>query len=469
MDLSKLTDEQVGVALKVIEAAKKHGINPDFVLPMVRVESGFNPNAKSSAGAIGPMQLMPGTAKDLGVDPNDIDQNIDGGIRYLKSLIQNERLKNNPNYIFAAYNAGPNSKFFTTGDFKDLPDETVMHVVKVMGNYGENVPSMVLGEEPAPEEEQPTEEAEETPSEPARDTSSLEAGLALSAIGTGAGSVYAAKAPVFRMAQRVGLLPGGKPISPSDAASLVEKTMSGAAPESVVRRSGHGGENWQRSLTGISTPGAQMDKSSLDLAKRMQGTIGINGAPGFTGGMITEGGIILGPRDAPAARLAQQVQQAQALQREAQFQQSLKKATQPGMFERGAGALLGSTPVRTGLAGFGVGYNAQDAFNRLQEGDTLGASLSAGAAGASGLSVIPKLLPMMAPTAVGLTTAAQVANDLRQGKRQEAAESGLSGLAAVLPRIFGPLGALLYSGGLNAGEDEELKRRRALPPTVTSP
>jgi soluble lytic murein transglycosylase-like protein len=74
---------------------------------MMRVESGGEKDptkAVSPKGAIGPMQLMPGTAKDLGVDPNDWKQNIDGGLRYLGNNIK--RFGSVPLGV-AAYHAGP--------------------------------------------------------------------------------------------------------------------------------------------------------------------------------------------------------------------------------------------------------------------------------------------------------------------------------------------------------------------------
>ena len=476
MDLSKLDDEQIKVALKVIASAKKHGINPDFVLPMVNAESGFRPNAHSGK-AIGPMQLTPATAKDLKVDPHNVDENIDGGMRFLKGLVENKKLGGDPHNIFAAYNAGPNAKFFETGDLKDLPDETVSHVVKVMGSYGGEVPEMtVTPTEPekaapeaagAPEEQYSGETVPTVPTQAEQNRDAKTAGAVGAAVGTGAGSVYAAKAPIFRMAQRVGLLPGGKPIAPAEAAALAERVMTPGAPvESVVRKP-HGGENWQKALTGISTPNAQMDKASLDLAKGMNQAVGHGGAPGFTGGTITPGGIILSPQDAAAVQVRQQAAAAQAAENEARLQQSLQRASRPDIVQRGARAVVNSAPVRTGLAGMGVGFNAQDAYNKFQQGDTLGGALATGAAGASGLSLVPQLARVMGPAAVGLTTASQVAGDLRQGNPQGAAESGLSGLTALFPRVFGPLGAALYSRGLNEGEEEELKRRRMLAPTIS--
>lgn len=476
MDLSKFDDEQVKVALKVIDSAKKHGINPDFVLPMVYAESAFRPDAHSGK-AIGPMQLTPGTAKDLGVDPHNLDQNIDGGMRFLKSLVENKKLGGDPHNIFAAYNAGPNAKFFETGNLSDLPDETVGHVVRLMGSYGNNVPSMTI----APQEETKTTPEPDTktdeqysgrpiatePSSTEQDWSAKATGAVGAAIGAGAGSLYSAKAPAFRLAQRIGLLPGGKPITPSDAAELVEKTMTTNAPEPAGRKP-HGGENWQKSLTGISTPGAQMDKASLDLAKGMQQTVGIGGAPGFTGGTITPGGVILSPQDAAAVSARQQAQALKAAETEARLQQMIRDAMKADTVKQRFGAAVSSAPVRGAMAGMGVGFNLQDAYQKMvNQGDYLGGSAALGGAGASALGLVPRLAPVMNPAAIGLTTAAQMIGDIKRGDRQAAAESGLTGLTALAPRVFGPLSAVTYSRGLNEGEKEELRRRRALPPTIS--
>lgn len=473
MDLSKLDDDQIQVALKVIESARKHGINPDFVLPMVNAESGFRPNASSGA-AVGPMQLTAATAKDLGVDPTNVDQNIDGGMRFLKSLIENKKLKGDPHYIFAAYNAGPNAKFFQTGEIKDLPDETVNHVVRVMRSFGDKLPSVELEKapeiraEPTPmsaEDQYVGEPVASEPTEAEKIRTPKELGVSGAALGAGAGSVYTAKAPLFRMAQRVGILPGGKPISPAEAADLVERTMGGV-PEAAARPMS-GGEKWQRSLTGISTPGAQMGKESLDLAKGMQGAVGIGGAPGFTGGTITPGGVILSPQDAAAIKAKQELAAAQIAERDARFRQTLQNAVKPDSVAGAARTLLRSAPVRGAMAGLGTGYNAQDAYQKFTEGDLLGGAAATGAAGASALTLVPKLARVMGPAAIGLTTGSQMIGDIRRGDRQAAAEDALTGLTALAPRLFGPLAAGVYSRGLNEGEAEELARRRMLPPTLS--
>lgn len=88
----------------VRQAAVRHGVPEDLALAVANRESRFRPDAVSPAGAIGVMQLMPGTAKDLGVDPRDPAQNIEGGVRY---LAQQMRDFGDPKLALAAYNAGP--------------------------------------------------------------------------------------------------------------------------------------------------------------------------------------------------------------------------------------------------------------------------------------------------------------------------------------------------------------------------
>jgi soluble lytic murein transglycosylase-like protein len=86
-------------------AADRYGLPRELVRSVMAAESGFEPLAISPKGAIGLMQLMPSTARELGVDAHDPAQNVDGGVRYLRDLL--EKYNYGLRHALAAYNAGP--------------------------------------------------------------------------------------------------------------------------------------------------------------------------------------------------------------------------------------------------------------------------------------------------------------------------------------------------------------------------
>jgi len=112
------------------QTAQKYGLDPDMFVRQIQAESAFNPAAVSSAGAIGLGQLMPATAKELGVDPTDPAQNLEGAARYMKQLLG--RYDGNQTLALAAYNAGMGNVDKAGGvpNFK----ETQNYIAKIMGS-----------------------------------------------------------------------------------------------------------------------------------------------------------------------------------------------------------------------------------------------------------------------------------------------------------------------------------------------
>lgn len=113
----------------ILTKATAVGLNPALVQALVRVESGYDPKARSPKGALGLGQLMPGTAALLAVaDPLDPEQNLDGSVRYLATLLwEFGDLRS----ALAAYNAGPD----VVRRRRPVPRETVVYVENVLREF----------------------------------------------------------------------------------------------------------------------------------------------------------------------------------------------------------------------------------------------------------------------------------------------------------------------------------------------
>jgi hypothetical protein len=125
-----LNQAKLGAIVK--KYAEEHGVDEDLVWAVMRQESGFNSRAVSPKGAMGLMQLMPGTAALMGVkDPFDVEQNIAGGIKYLETCLN--RFDQDVSLALAAYNAGPGNvvKYQGCPPFQ----ETRHYVAAVLAGY----------------------------------------------------------------------------------------------------------------------------------------------------------------------------------------------------------------------------------------------------------------------------------------------------------------------------------------------
>ena len=116
----------------IAQAARRHELDPALLTAVVGQESGFRQRAISGAGAMGLMQLMPETARELGVrDPFDPAQNLDGGAKYLRGLI--DRYHGRLDLALAAYNAGPGA----VDRYGGVPPyrETQNYVANILASY----------------------------------------------------------------------------------------------------------------------------------------------------------------------------------------------------------------------------------------------------------------------------------------------------------------------------------------------
>lgn len=132
----KTINERIDSAISI--SSKKYGVDENLIRAIIKVESNFNPNTVSKAGAKGLMQLMPENCKDLGIsDPFNIEQNIDGGTRHIKEYL--DKYNGDVEMALMAYNGGPTRMarrgVRSINDIYKMPKETQNYVPKVMKYY----------------------------------------------------------------------------------------------------------------------------------------------------------------------------------------------------------------------------------------------------------------------------------------------------------------------------------------------
>jgi soluble lytic murein transglycosylase-like protein len=117
------------------QTSQKYNVDADLVKAVIQNESNYDPNAVSSAGALGLMQLMPATAASLGVDnPMNPEENIEGGVKLLRELLN--QFGGNLTNVVAAYNAGAGA----VQQYGGVPpyQETQLYVNRVLSTYGKS-------------------------------------------------------------------------------------------------------------------------------------------------------------------------------------------------------------------------------------------------------------------------------------------------------------------------------------------
>lgn len=216
--INKLDKDQLENASLIADEAKKAGISPKLAVAMAFRESNLYHNkgekiTTSPKGAVGIMQIMPNTATELNIDSSDKEQNIRGGVNYLKQML--EKFDNDPMLASAAYNHGANGSFFLGGE---LPQETKDYIrfIQDHGGFEENKASAVV-------------ESGAMQSTPATGYGGVSRGL-IEAAGAGAGAVSAGTGVAIKGA----IKSAGDAAGEAMAKRLIEEgraSSAGAVPE----------------------------------------------------------------------------------------------------------------------------------------------------------------------------------------------------------------------------------------------
>ena len=345
--IDSLDDEQLDNFNKIVDKAKVTGIDPRLAVALAFNESGLRQNKIGDAGEIGIMQIKPSTAKLVGFEKKQImelDANIDAGLKYLKQNI--DRFKD-PVLGAMAYNTGPDHPFFH--DKGEPSEQGLAYVNKIQALGG-------FTQTPTKEEE------------------------AEAATSGGAGDQnQPASEEDFRKLQAVGLgAAAGTAIGATakGAMAIMDRLSSKAgAPTPGGATSG---EKWSKNWAGQERPGVKSVPEAAAAYQRSkgQGPVTSEISRKFGPAAPPQPGVFTGGRLAGMAPPTPTPTTGQAI----------KSGLQA------VGNVMARSPVITGaLAGAGAGYGAQEASERYQKQDKLGAGIAAAGAAGNAMSVIPTL------------------------------------------------------------------------------
>lgn len=374
IDFSKLSDDQILVADKIVAEAIKQGVDPQLALSIGYMESSFNPNPPTAKDprtgkpttATGPMQLTTGAAKDAGIkDRHDVDENIKGGVTYIKQGLD----KYNDPYLAALrYKEGDDvvQSYLETKDASVIPDSGIQYWDRLSEHYTPPVKKgvPVAGKE---QEEDYRTTADSSTTKPITQDETL-----LQQVGPGAIVGTPAGFAQWRLNKQF----------EDKLREAREAEMKAKASPTPPMEEEFSGDKWSRKVVGGQGPGGE---SVTEAAKNYQIQKGLTG-----GEKVTRSGIVL------PVGAQEEIRKQEADQQKLQQQQLVAKQEEDAQLKNriGRGALnlfknLRYSPVTNLAGGIGLGINAKEAMKRYREGDPLGAGIS----GTSALFNAGALLP----------------------------------------------------------------------------
>jgi len=529
--MPELTPEQKKIIRLIEKEANAVGLDPDYAIALANLESGFRhipaqvKEGEPASTSFGPFQVNKATAKANGIDYDEMVKNpelaVRAGIKNILRHVNNPNLMTenpdtgvkeiDPMRIAAAHRYGEGSDYAKTGNRKFIDPVLNEYLARAMEHFpDESFPESIYTAKDAEDKSNASNaigmgsvpliaESQRERDKALEEQDAWDRQVAAAGLGATGALVGAVKAPVFSAGQKLYEMirnyKNGK-INPSDVEALIDaqniakQTSAGAqttqeatgpyakytkkfgdpiglTEQEIATSTGMGkgeGEAWDKI------------KKAKEANKKIENLFGEGYKLDPQRQIMIDTSAGAGPRGAPKQPVSMAISAEEKAKQLMDYDNWLKaqvaarkaKDAVPNVLN----TVAGSSPVRFGFGGLGAGFNIADAYQKLsQEGalNTAGGLTSLGAAGASVLGAFPKFAARANPAAIALTTGSQIMGDLARNDRQAAAESGLTGLTALAPRIFGAPAAALYSRGLNEGEEEELKRRRKMAPTITAP
>jgi hypothetical protein len=395
--MAKFSKDQQAIANKIADTCERLGIDPALALSVGWVENEFK-NRTSPKGAIGPMQVMPENAKNLGMevdDLKDIDKNIEAGCRILKENIDRY---GDTMLAVAAYNASPKTvdKAMKAGDISLLPQETQSYLKTIDQMYPLDQPGTVAV----------TEEAKTFTTDPnlPEHVVSPEAPVSME----GLPDWYKTVRPMLEGSkgeidvETAGALTGGVGAIAGGAEKIAERRAARAPVEAPGQvRTGTPGQKWSMA-TGYGRGEGETVREVSEAFQRAKNK-------GKISGKIPVGGSL---NINEQMRLAKQ-----AGELESKLKGAQAFAEAPGVVSKA----LGKIPLGSTLMGVSAGQNIAEAAKELEEGNVTGA----GILGAGGLGALMSLVPhpgmRLAGTAMDIASqpAAYIQKALRENKLRQ--------------------------------------------------